>query len=151
MQLAFPNKSKEKESFKLTWEAYEEVMGQDCTTPCEQCNPNTFTCSNPELQSQLGTYGFCDVCGMHGEDIKTARCGTCQQEGRETVVCVSCMPQEQLQWLRIDENKHHWRCHLCRFAEIELATATTAITIPSIVSEVPCCSALFLNLYAEHV
>ena len=89
-------------------------MLQDCSSPCEKCEPNTFRCANATLQAKLETYDLCDMCGLDGNDIKMARCQCCEEQGKETVACYSCIPQQMLRWLIVDEDQRHWRCRRCR-------------------------------------
>lgn len=104
----------EAHAFTMTWKAYAETLRQDCSTPCEQCNPHNGSGIDPQHDAELDTYDLCDTCGIDGNEIKMMRCGCCQQKGQETVACLSCVPQEQLLWLLDDEDERHWRCRRCR-------------------------------------
>lgn len=43
------NNSKEAESFRKTWKAYEQILQKDCSKPCEQINPFEGTGINAVL------------------------------------------------------------------------------------------------------
>lgn len=109
------NNSKEAESFRKTWKAYEQILQKDCSKPCEQINPFEGTGINAVLDAKLDKYDLCYVCGIDGDDIPMTRCGCCQQNQQETVACLTCIPRQQAEWIQSDEEHHHWRCKRCRY------------------------------------
>ena len=83
--------------------------------PCEQINPHDGPGLGPEHDAELASYDLCDVCGIDGNENLMTTCGCCQRSGLETVACHTCIPLEQLQWIKADEEHHHWRCKRCRY------------------------------------
>jgi len=122
LQIAFKShKDGIANSFQLTREAYEYALQRDCTQPCERINASDGSGIDVEQDAMLAEYCLCDVCGMSGSRsdsgyVKMEVCGTCLDNGKQTLACMSCVPWELRCWLREDPDSRHWRCARCRYA-----------------------------------
>ncbi len=99
--------------------AYQLVFERDCSTPCEQVDPNLGSRIDAEQDALLAAYSLCDVCGMdgsrrHGAIATMQQCGCCLQHGRETPACHAFVDFDEKQWVNADPEHRHWRCKHCR-------------------------------------
>ncbi|KAL0022396.1 hypothetical protein WJX77_007740 [Trebouxia sp. C0004] len=115
------NKAAIANSFQLTRQAYEFALQKDCSQPCERINARDGSGINVAQDAMLAEYCLCDVCGMSGSRtnsgaVKMQVCGTCLDNGKETLACPYCVPWELRCWLNEDPDSRHWRCAHCRLA-----------------------------------
>ena len=98
--------------FRTTYKIYRELLGKDCSQPCQRLDPQE---GNPIPTGSGCTCDLCEVCGINGDQIGMIMCECCSERGKEVQACYSCLPYQQLQWLLDDpEAVHHWRCRSCR-------------------------------------
>ena len=102
-----------RKSFPQTWAAYEVVLQQDCSTPCERIKQYGGGMSASAIAA-LAEYDLCDVCGMDIIERDMLTCKSCQQRGWKTKACDACIPGQERRWLKADADCRHWRCSACR-------------------------------------